>query len=288
MNPRPAILISGASTGIGRETTLHLASRGFRVFAGVRREGDGGSLAGCGRVEPILLDVTDQGSIARAVETVAHVVGAEGLHGLVNNAGIAVVGPVETLPLAEWRRQFEVNLFGAIALTQAALPLLRQHVAMKGPGAARIVQMSSISAHFGHPILAPYSASKAALRSMTEAMRVELRRQGILVSMLEPGPVKSEIWSKGRSWKDEASNASPSARALYGPEIDAAMRIAQEAEEKAIDAIEIAKLVEDALTHRRPYLRRVVTGGARVATVVRSLVSERVWDALVWKSLRIR
>ncbi len=289
MSDALAILISGASTGIGRATAIHLASRGFLVFAGVRKEADRIAIeqVSGGSVRGILLDVTAQESIEAAVEALSQAVGSNGLHGLVNNAGMAVIGPIETLTTDDWRRQFDVNLFGTIAVTKACLPLLRARVAHSGFGSARIVQISSIAAHFGQPILSPYSASKAALRSMSEALRIELRRQGIHVSMIEPGPVKSDIWGKGRQSSSLPMSIDAITRERYGPEMDAIVKIASDAESKAIDAIHVAKLIERALTARRPFLRKLVTRDAHLSAFMHWLLPDRLWNALLLRVLSI-
>ncbi len=152
-----AVVITGASTGIGAACALALDQAGYRVFAGIRNPADGERLqrqAGP-RLMPIRLDVTDEASIAAANHTVSAMMGEQGLAGLINNAGIGVVGPVEALPLADWRRQFEVNVFGLIATTQTFLPLIRK-------GRGRILNMGSIAGRASMPFMAPYSASKHA------------------------------------------------------------------------------------------------------------------------------
>ena len=165
-----SVVITGASTGIGAACALALDKLGYRVFAGVRNPADGEQLqrqAGP-RLMPIRLDVTDEASIAAAHHTVSAMMGEQGLAGLINNAGIGVVGPIEALPLAGWRRQFDVNLFGLIAVTQAFLPLIR-----KGQG--RIVNMGSIAGRAAMPFMAPYGASKHALVAVTDALRIVLQ-----------------------------------------------------------------------------------------------------------------
>ncbi|PYR57414.1 MAG: short-chain dehydrogenase/reductase, partial [Acidobacteria bacterium] len=164
------VLITGSSTGIGEACARRLDAAGWRVFAGVRREEDGQRLrAGMSsRLTPVLLEVTDAASMARAARTIG-VEGADaGLDGLVNNAGIAVAGPLEYLPIADFRRQLEVNVVGPLAVTQALLPAIR---ARRG----RIVLMGSIAGRMTVPFLGPYSASKFALEAMADALRVELQ-----------------------------------------------------------------------------------------------------------------
>src|SRR6266568_4897165 len=166
MSTPGSVVVTGASTGIGEACALRLDRRGFRVFAGVRREVDGGALKqkASSRLTPILLDVTDASSIKSAAAAVVAALGEEGLSGLVNNAGIAIAGPLEFLPIDELRRQFEVNVIGQIAVTQAFLPLLR-----KGHG--RIVNMGSIAGKSALPFTGPYCASKFALEALTDSLR---------------------------------------------------------------------------------------------------------------------
>src|SRR5262249_23161727 len=156
---RGALLISGASTGIGRACTEHLDELGFSVFAGVRKQSDADSLrrAGSGRTQPLMLDVTDSESIVSAMRTVDEA-SPPGLAGLVNNAGVPAGGPLEFVPIEEWRLALEVNLIGQVALTQAALPALRK-------ARGRIVNMTSIGGRLASPFLGPYNASKFALEA---------------------------------------------------------------------------------------------------------------------------
>ncbi len=198
---RGHIVITGASTGIGRACALQLAWNGFTVWAGIRTAAEANALehAALGTPIPIRtipLDVTDIESVRTAVDTIRSAVGNEGLRGLVNNAGVCVVGPVECIPLDDWRYQFEVNLLGAIAVTQVMLPLLRVHAARRVPPGARIINMGSISGDISTPVFGAYSASKFALRAMTDALRLELRRDGIPVSLIVPGTIQSDILAK--------------------------------------------------------------------------------------------
>ena len=194
---RGAVLLTGASTGIGRACVEHLDGLGFTVFAGVRTQSDADSLreGGSARTRPLLLDVTDAESIRVAADTVEETFPA-GLSGLVNNAGIAVGGPVEFVALEEWRRVLEVNFVGQIAVTQATLPALRR-------ARGRIVNVTSIGGRLATPFFGPYNASKFALEAVTEALRLELRRFGVQVSAVEPGAVATPIWDKGRAASEQ-------------------------------------------------------------------------------------
>ncbi len=193
-----AIVITGASTGIGRACAFELDRRGFRVFAGVRKPRDGEALreAASERLVPLEIDVTDPQSIEAAAKTVSTVVGGAGLWGLVNNAGISVSGPIDFVELDELRRQLEVNVIGPVAVTQAVLPLIR-------PARGRIVNVGSIGGHNAAPFVGPYSASKFAIEGVTQALRREVRPFGIEVAIVDPGAVQSEIWGKAFRDADE-------------------------------------------------------------------------------------
>ena len=164
-----AVVITGASTGIGRATALHLDRLGYRVFAGVRQEADAESIRqrSSARLSPVFLDVTAAASIQAAATLVAAEVGETGLAGVVNNAGIGLGGPLEFFPIDELRRQFEINIVGPLAVTQAFLPLIRR-------GRGRIVLVGSISSRRASPIAGPYNASKFALEALADALRLEL------------------------------------------------------------------------------------------------------------------
>ncbi len=203
-------MVTGASTGIGRACALHLANGGHRVFAGVRSEADAEGLRNDGSdlLEPVQLDVTRADHIDELVEVIASE--TDCLFGLVNNAGVARGGPVEYLPVDEWRDQFEVNVVGQVAVTRAMLPLLRR-------GRGRIVFMGSISGKVATMMMAPYDASKFAVEAIGESLRAELRPFGIRVSVIEPGAVKTGIWDKGRKTADRLERDLPAKRRIDTP-----------------------------------------------------------------------
>ena len=196
-NKSKNILITGASTGIGYDLVKIFLENGFRVFGSVRKQEDADRLSaefGAG-FESLLFDVTDTPAIERAAVQLQEEIGSEGLAGLVNNAGIAVPGPFMDLKLEEFRYQFEVNVFGMIAVTQAFLPLLgaqQDHPALPG----KIIQISSISGRMGMPFVSPYVGSKYAVEGITESARKELLMYGIDMVLIEPGPIKTPIWKK--------------------------------------------------------------------------------------------
>ncbi len=259
-----SVVITGASTGIGRACAMHMDRLGWRVFAGVRAAGDAASLQAesSKNLNPILLDVTDADSIQRTRGMVEQAVGAAGLGGLVNNAGIAYGGPVEFLDLQELRGAFDVNFFGAIAVTQAFLPSLRQ-------GHGRIVNMSSNSGLVAAPFLTPYTTSKWALEALSDAMRVELDPWKIRVVVVEPGAIDTPIWAKGKlTLARIISRLPPEAAALYREPvhtIEAGLR------PHGIPAERVARAVEHALSARRPRTRYVVGMDAALTRLVARL-----------------
>jgi NAD(P)-dependent dehydrogenase (short-subunit alcohol dehydrogenase family) len=269
------VVITGASTGIGRACALHLDALGWRVFAGVRRTEDAESLrsSAFSHLATLLLDVTDPDSIRRAQVSVEEAVGAAGLSGLVSNAGIGYGGPVELLDLQDMRRAFEVNFFGAIAVTQAFLPLLRT-------GRGRIVMMSSVSGMVASPFLSPYTTSKWALEALSDAMRVELKPWGIQVSVVQPGAINTPIWEKGHATAQQIIQNGPRALIeLYGPLME---RLLGGLKPHGISVAHVATAVEHALAARRPKTRYRVGSDAALGALARYL-PDRVRD---WFFLR--
>jgi NAD(P)-dependent dehydrogenase (short-subunit alcohol dehydrogenase family) len=271
MPAKKSVVITGASTGIGRACALHMDRLGWRVFAGIRQGSDAASLRaeGSNTLTPLFLDVTNAESVREAQEAVERSVGALGLSGLVNNAGVAYGGPVEFLELDEVRKAFEVNLFGVIAVTQAFLPLLRR-------GLGRVVNMSSISGWVASPFLSPYSTSKFALEALSDALRVEVHRWRIGVAVIEPGAIDTPIWSKGgQIVKHLIERASPEAMELYS---EAIQNTESGLKPHGIPAEHVARAVAHALTARRPKTRYAVGPDAPLVDLFRRL-PDRVRDA---------
>lgn len=273
------VLVTGASTGIGRATALRLAAAGWRVFAGVRRDADGRALAdaSAGSLTPVVLDVTDPAQIAAAADSIADAVGGAGLAGLVNNAGIARGGPVEYLPVDDWRLQFEVNLFGQVAVTQAMMPLLRD-------ARGRIVFIGSNSGRISTPMMAPYGASKFAIEALAASMRLELRPWGMKVVVVEPGAVKTAIWDKGRALADELEAVMPAdAASRYGDQIAAIRKGIETQDRTGIPADRVAAVVEKALTADRPRARYQVGIDSHVSAAASRVLPDRLLDVAVAK-----
>lgn len=241
-------LVTGASSGIGQACAVRLARSGWRVLAGVRRAGTAPE-----GTEEVQLDVTEPPQLE-----------LERLDGLVNNAGIAVAGPLEFLPAEELRRQLEVNVVGQLRMVQATLPTLRQ-------ARGRIVNIGSISGRSALPFLGAYAMSKFALEAMTDALRVELRPWGIHVAIVEPGTIKTPMWTR------ERPDPPAEALTLYGERLAAFREFALRRSEDGAPAEAVAAVVEDALSSARPKARYLVGRDARLRAGVERL-PERLRD----------
>lgn len=272
-----SVLVTGASTGIGRATALRLDERGWRVFAGVRREEDAASLreAGSERLEPLILDVTDAAQICAAAERIGDAVGEAGLDGLVNNAGIAVPGPLETLPVDDFRRQLEVNLIAHLAVTQAMLPAVRR-------ARGRIVFIASIGGRMAFPMFGAYNVSKFGLEAIGDVFRQELRHWGIRVAVIEPGSIATPIWERGEAEVDAIGARAREGHAeLYGEAVDAYREVGRRTGARGIPPERVAKTIERALTARRPRTRYLVGADARGQALAKRLLPDRAVDWLV-------
>ena len=270
-------LVTGASTGIGRATALRLDAGGWRVFAGVRREEDADSLreAGSDRLTPLMLDVTDAEQLVAAAQRIGGEVGASGLDGLVNNAGIAVPGPLETLPIDDFRRQIEVNLTAQVAVTQALLPAIRV-------ARGRVVFITSIGGLMAFPMFGAYHAAKFGLEAVGDVFRQELRPWGISVSVVEPGSIATPIWDRGQREVDAiASRAGDGHTDLYGGAIEAYREVARRTGERGIPPEKVAARIEHALSARRPRIRYLVGADARGQALATRLLPDRLVDWLV-------
>ena len=278
-----SVLITGASTGIGREVALRLDNRGHRVFAGVRMESDAESLqkeAGS-RLEPVMIDVADQGSIDAAAKSVAETVGQDGLWGLVNNAGVAVSGPLEYLPIEDLRKQLEVNVIGQIAVTQAFLPLIRR-------AEGRVVNIGSVAGRApSAPLIGPYAASKMAMEALTDSLRTELAPWGIAVSIIEPGNISTSIWGKADADFDHLVDAMPEeGMKLYGKLIESGRKIAKVADRTGVSPEKVAKNVEHALFSSRPKTRYLIGRDAWARAHIETLLPDKVRDRVVARVVR--
>jgi NAD(P)-dependent dehydrogenase (short-subunit alcohol dehydrogenase family) len=274
------VLVTGASSGIGAATARSLAENGCGVFAGVRTEGDARRIQTSlspSVVEPLVFDVTDPESIRRAADGLRDSTAL--LDGLVNNAGIAVPGPLEALDPADLRHQLEVNVVGQLAVTQAFLPALRAAV-------GRVVFVGSIAGKAAVPYAGAYNASKYALEGLADALRQELSEAGVAVSLIEPGVVDTPIWHKAL---DRLRNLAPT---LEGPVLadhrdglaDFEHRLEQ-APERGLEPEKVADVILEALTTERPDSRYPVGAGARLLARVKPLIPDRVYDAVTVRGL---
>ena len=273
--PSGVVLVTGASTGIGEATALHLRELGFDPVAGVRRDEDAERLESQG-LRTVRLDVTDDSQIAAARKAI----GDGPLAGLVNNAGVAVGAPLEFVPLDELRRQLEVNLIGQVAVTQAFLPALRR-------AGGRIVNVSSIGGRVALPVLGPYNASKFALEAVSDSLRRELRTQGVDVIVIEPGGIKTPIWGKGNQLADElTARMPPEAERLYGRLIaDVRSETVKIERERGLPPSAVAEVIGKALTSDRPRTRYVVGNEAKVRAQLARLLPDRAMDRLIGRVL---
>ncbi|HET6447556.1 MAG TPA: SDR family oxidoreductase [Conexibacter sp.] len=277
---RGAVVVTGASSGIGEACARRLAGLGFHVFAGVRKPDDGERLQhGIPGVTPLLIDVIDARSIADAAASVAAQTGGR-LAGLVNNAGVAVPAPIEHQPIEDFRRQIEVNLIGQVAVTQAFLPQLR---AARG----RIVNMSSIGGKVAVPLLGAYAASKFGIEGFSDSLRRELRPWGIRVAVIEPGTIATPIWDKGIVSGDELeAGMSEQAKRDYGPLIATVRTASARGAKTGLPPDAVARDVAHALTARKPKTRYLVGREAKSRALLARIVGDRAIDRGVARVMR--
>ena len=267
------VLISGASTGIGRHLSERLALAGYNVFAGVRShyepfEGD--------NVHPLSLDVCEAAQIAESVNTLKE---AGGVDVLINNAGIAVAGPLECVGEERMRQQLEINVMGVYRLTTAFLPQLRES------GQAKILNMSSVSGLFAAPFFGPYAASKFALEAMSDAWRRELRASGIDVVLIEPGPVKTPIWDKSTEAAEYLKESA--AFPIYEKALEEVMNYVKSEADLAVPVDELGDLVLSVLLRKRPKARYTINGSGTLLNLLR-LAPDRWVDSLLEKGVAKR
>ncbi|TMK56272.1 MAG: SDR family oxidoreductase [Actinobacteria bacterium] len=275
------VLVTGASTGIGRATALRLDGDGWRVFAGIRDPADGESLraAASERLLPVTLDVTEPEKVAAAAELIERE--AEGkLNGLVNNAGIAVPGPLETIPIEDFRRQIEVNLTAYVAVSQAMLPAIRR-------AEGRLVFLSSIGGRVAFPFGGPYHASKFATEAVGDVFRQELRPWGIKVAIIEPGSIDTPIWDRGQRKSEEIEAKSPRTNLLYGAAIEKFRKVIEDTAERGIPPEKVAAAISHALESNRPKARYLVGLDAKVQARIKPFIPTAVFDRIVARQLNL-
>jgi len=278
-NRRELIVVTGASTGMGAATAKELARRGFHVLAGVRRDVDADALRTEG-IEPQILDITVDSDVAAIVDRVARDPLGRPLRALVNNAGISVNAPVEVLPIAEWRRQFEVNLFGHVAMIQALLPSLRR-------SSGTVVNISSIGGKVALPTYPAYAGSKFAMEALSDSLRREVSGSGVKVAVVEPGAVKTAMAERGIATADRLkAGMAPDQLERYGALIDAMSNLARSFDTDGVPAEHAAKVIAKAATAPRPRTRYTVGRDAAILARLSRLVSDRLLDRVVRLILR--
>lgn len=268
------VVVTGTSTGIGAASALLLAEKGFRVFAGVRKEADGEALRAraSGELTPLSLDITDGDSISAALGAVERSVGERGLFGLVNNAGIVKPGPLELQPMADFRRQLEVNLIGQVAVTQAFLPLIRR-------GKGRIVNVGSIGGHLVLPLHGAYSASKFGMEAVSDALRLELRQWRIPVSHIDPGATETAIFGKTLAAIDEIEKTlREEGHPEYEGQITGIRRLVEKTAADAAPVDDLSETVAKALTAKKPKSRYLAGHGAEAAVVLARTATDGTKD----------
>jgi NAD(P)-dependent dehydrogenase (short-subunit alcohol dehydrogenase family) len=275
------VLVTGTSTGIGRATALLLDKMGYHVFASVRRKQDGDEIrkASFGKLTPVLLDVTDETAIARAKDEIANVVGEHGLWGLVNNAGISFRAPLEFTPLTEFRRLYDSNVFGLLAVTQAFLPLIRQ-------AHGRIVNVSSITTLMVTPFHGIYSSAKMAVNGITDALRLEVRPFGVQVALIIYGAVQTELWDRvARLTAEAADHFPPEFNTLYEARQRKALEFFFARRRSGMLPEAAAQPIVHALTARHPRHTYYSGFDAHLYSLLNKVLSGKLRDWLILRSL---
>jgi NAD(P)-dependent dehydrogenase (short-subunit alcohol dehydrogenase family) len=270
----PSVLVTGAGRGIGKSIVEHLASRGWDVVAGVRSEQAAAALAALSpqRISSVILDVTDAGHIARLDSTLP-----ERLDAVVNNAGVVVSGPMETVSPEDWREQLEINVIGQLAVTQAVLPRLRK-------SRGRVVFISSVNGQLSMPLVGAYCASKFALEAAADALRMELRPWHIGVAIVEPAQTDTDMWHTADDMVDQVeAKLTAEQRDLYARQIAGFKKRIPLSQKLAVPAEKVSAVVEEALTARRPRARYVVGVGPKLQVALMTNLPTRIRDLALRK-----
>ena len=276
---QPLAIVTGASTGIGAATARELAQRGWHVLAGVRRDRDADAIRGPG-IEPLLLDITHPEHIQALVGRVNEDPRGRAVRALVNNAGVPVNVPVEAFPLDAWRRLFEVNLFGHVAVTQALLPAL-----IRGKG--RVINISSVGGRVAMATYGPYASTKFALEAVSDALRRELAPTGVHVVVIEPGAVRTPMLGRAADTAQQLASAmTPEQRQRYGALVQAIAAQTASATDWGVPAETAARGIAQALTTRKPRPRYTVGRDAALVTCMARLLPDRILDRVIAATLR--
>ncbi|MHC4823042.1 MAG: SDR family NAD(P)-dependent oxidoreductase [Planctomycetota bacterium] len=278
------ILVTGASTGIGRAIAVDLARHGYLVFGSVRNQVDADALEaatpeGASTIRPLQFDVTDAETIRHAADRLQEEIGDRGLGALINNAGIAVAAPLEYIPIADLQLQMDINFTGVLRCTQAFLPLVKT-------ARGRIIQISSIAGRLAFPLAGPYHASKHALEGLSDVLRLELKRYGIEVVVVQPGAISTPIWETSRKRAAAMRDQLPEeAMQSYGKLIHQVGKATEQADKDGDDPQACADVVRLALESRRPRTRYIVGRQAKIGMFLRRILGDRAMDRIVGKGL---
>ncbi len=276
---RDIVVVTGASTGIGAATARELAGRGFHVLAGIRRGADAEALQAT-NLEPVALDITNEAEIAALVKRITDDPEQRPLRALVNNAGIGANAPVEVLPLPEWRRLFEVNFFGHVAMTQALLPALIEN-------RGTVVNISSVGGKMAMATYGPYASTKFALEAVSDSLRREVEPLGVKVVVVEPGAIVSEMSGRvGVTAERMTSEMTAEQRGRYSTLIQAVVSQAEAAIAKGLPAESAGRVIADAITSKRPHTRYTVSREAAIIVRLARFLSDRRLDSLLARSLK--
>ena len=279
------VRITGASTGIGAGAARYLAGKGWRVFAGVRKDADGEALkdGASGDIRPIILDVTKSDQIAAAVDTVSAALQGERLAGLVNNAGIAKMGPLAIQPMEDFRAQFEINVIGLMAVTQAFVPLLGADPARTGPP-GRIVNITSVGGKLSSPFLGAYAATKHAGEALTDALRRELVIYGIDAIAIGPGSVRTPIWDKA----EEDNSESPYRQSDWSESLKKFEEVMLSGGRSGLTPEEIGEYIETALSADKPKARYAPVPDKLTNWTIPTRLPKRLLDRIFWSRFGLK
>ena len=275
------VLITGVSTGIGYSSAKILCDSGYRVFGSVRKQEDADKITSefGANFTPLIFDVTDSKGIQENAQIVkGELIPGEALAGLVNNAGVAMGGPINLIDTDVFRKQFEVNFFGLIEVTKTFLPMLGAVKNSMQQG--KIINISSISGRRAHPFVAPYTASKFAVEAFSDALRREMLLYGVDVILIEPGPIKTAIWDKVPDLDDNeftGTDYEHSLRKFY--------KMFIEMGKKGFDADIIGNRVKEILQDPSPKTRHVITPNRFINFTLPGILPDRMFDKLVGKGL---
>jgi NAD(P)-dependent dehydrogenase (short-subunit alcohol dehydrogenase family) len=273
------IVVTGASTGMGAATARELARRGFHVLAGVRRDVDADALRGNG-IEPHILDITVEADVAAIAARVKHDSQGLPLRALINNAGVAINAPVEALPIAQWRKQFEVNLFGHVAMIQALMPSLLG-------SSGTVVNISSVGGKVALPTYPAYAGSKFAMEALSDSLRREVGRLGVKVVVVEPGAVKTAMAERGVATADGLKDGMTADQLQrYGELIDAMSNLARSFDKDGVSSERAAKVIAKAATASHPRTRYTIGRDAAILVRLSRVLPDRVLDRVVRRVLR--